>query len=162
MAGILVLGYGNPGRGDDGLGPALAEAIAQRDFEDVRVVTAFQLGVEDACALKDYGAAVFVDAAVEGPEPFFFREVGPGDPASFTSHSVSPAGLVGLARDLFGARTRAFVLGIRGYSFDEFGAPISPPAQANLEAALAFLGARLAAGGGAPALAQGAAVAPAG
>jgi hypothetical protein len=38
------------------------------------------------------------------------------------------------------------MLGIRGYHFDEFGAPIGERAQANLDAAIAFLEARLRAG----------------
>jgi Ni,Fe-hydrogenase maturation factor len=30
--GILVIGYGNPGRLDDGLGPHLADAISKKKF----------------------------------------------------------------------------------------------------------------------------------
>jgi len=146
MDQILLIGYGNPGRGDDGLGPALAERISALNLPGVRVDTEFQLNVEDAYALLGHSVAVFVDAAVEGAEPFFYREIGAGDEASFGSHSVSPAGLLGLAHQLLGAKTRGFVLGIRGYEFDVFGAPISTRAQANLDAAIAFLEPRLRAG----------------
>jgi Ni,Fe-hydrogenase maturation factor len=34
---VLVLGYGNPGRQDDALGPAAALAIAQMGFQNVKV-----------------------------------------------------------------------------------------------------------------------------
>ena len=146
MPEILLIGYGNPGRGDDGLGPALAEAISAKALPGVRVDTGFQLNVEDAYAVLGHDVAVFADAATVGEEPFFFREIGPEDPASFSSHSVSPAGLLGLSKRLFGAKTRGFVLGIRGYEFDEFGAPISKRAQENLDAAIAFLEPRLRAG----------------
>jgi hydrogenase maturation protease len=143
MSEILLIGYGNPGRGDDGLGPALAEHISALDLPGIRVDTAFQLNVEDAFAVLGHPIVVFVDAATSGDEPFSFKELGPEDPASFSSHSVSPAGLLGLSKLLFGSKTRGYVLGIRGYSFDEFGAPISPQAQANLDAAVAFLEPRL-------------------
>jgi hydrogenase maturation protease len=146
MPGILLIGYGNPGRGDDGLGPALAEAISAQDIVGVRVESEFQLNVEDALAMVGQDAVVFADAATEGEEPFFFRELGPEDTASFSSHSVSPAGLLGLSKRLFGAHTKAYVLGIRGYHFDEFGAPMSPQAKANLSAAMAYLEPKLRSG----------------
>ena len=52
MKKLLLIGYGNPGRGDDGLGPALAEAIEQKQYADVEVDIDFQLNVEDAYALE--------------------------------------------------------------------------------------------------------------
>ena len=46
---------------------------------------------------------------------------------------------MGLAVDLFGAKTKGYILGIRGYEFNEFGERLSERAQANLEAALLFI-----------------------
>ena len=46
---ILLIGYGNPARVDDGLGPALAKAIEQLGLADITVETGYQLQVEDAC-----------------------------------------------------------------------------------------------------------------
>lgn len=146
MGGLLLMGYGNPGRGDDGLGPALAEALAARGLPGLRVDTAFQLNIEDAHALMGCEAVVFADAAKAGPEPFAFRRVEAGDAASFSSHSVSPAGLLALARQLFGAEVRGYTLAIRGYEFDEFGAPLSLRARHNLKQALAFIEPRLRSG----------------
>jgi hypothetical protein len=57
----------------------------------------------------------------------------------FSSHSVSPEALMDMACDLFGARTRGYLLGVRGYEFNEFGECLSPGAEANLRSALAFL-----------------------
>jgi hypothetical protein len=65
--------------------------------------------------------------------------VGPGAAASFSTHSVRPEGVVRLAQDLFGAAGPAYVLGIRGYEFDEFGEGLSAGAQVNLAAAIAFV-----------------------
>ena len=144
----LLIGYGNPGRGDDALGPALAEAIEALGMEGLKVEVDFQLNVEDAWELTGYDLAIFADAAVQGAEPFFWREVLPADEARFSSHAASPEGVLALARRLFNAKVRGFVIGIRGYEFDVFGAPLTPRAQDNLGQAIAFLTARLRAGEG--------------
>jgi hydrogenase maturation protease len=144
----LLIGYGNPGRGDDALGPAFAEAIDALAVPGLKVEVDFQLNVEDAWDMKGYDLAIFADAAVQGAEPFFWREVQPADTASFSSHAASPEGVLALAKRLFNAKVRGFVMGIRGYEFDEFGAPLTPQAQENLRQAIAFLTARLKAGEG--------------
>jgi hydrogenase maturation protease len=133
---VLVLAYGNPGRRDDGLGPALAAALDELHLPDVRIDVDYQLTVEDAAAVAAHDVVVFVDADGCGPEPFSWRRIEPGASASFSSHSVSPQGVLGLARELFGAAPRAYLLGIRGYEFNEFGEGLSAPAQRNLAAAL--------------------------
>jgi len=140
---VLVIGYGNPGRLDDGLGPALAEALAARNLPGVTVEANYQLTVEDAAAVADHDVVVFVDAAVSGPEPYSFEPVQPKRNVSFSSHSIAPPAVLALAHDLFGAATRGYLLGIRGYRFNEFAESLSPPARANLDAALRFLEARL-------------------
>jgi hydrogenase maturation protease len=135
----LLIGYGNPGRGDDGLGPALAEAVEALGLKGVDVKVGFQLNVEDAFDLQGYEAVYFVDAAVQGPEPYDYRRIQPEDPAQFSSHAVSPEGVLALAEALFGLRVPGYVMAVRGYSFDDFGAPLSSRAAANLEAATARL-----------------------
>lgn len=136
---VLVIGYGNPGRLDDGLGPALAQRLAATAPPDVTVDADYQLTVEDAAAIAEHDVVVFVDAAVKGTEPFYFRPVTPSAEVSFTSHSISPASLLGLVRDVFRRDTRGYVLGIRGYEFNEFGERLSPRAAVNLERARDFL-----------------------
>jgi DNA-binding response OmpR family regulator len=44
---VLVIGYGNPGRLDDGLGPALAETLQRLDLPGVTVDADYQLTAED-------------------------------------------------------------------------------------------------------------------
>jgi hydrogenase maturation protease len=138
---FLLIGYGNPGRLDDGLGPALAEAVAALALPGVTAESDYQLGVEDAAAVAAHEAVVFADASVSGPEPFAFRPVQPAaaERIGFSTHSVEPAAVLALARDLFHARTRGYALGIRGYRFNEFGERLSDQAKANLAAALRFL-----------------------
>ncbi len=136
---VLVIGYGNPGRLDDGLGPALAEALAARAIPGLTVDADYQLVVEDAAAVAAFDVVIFADAAVEGREPFGFRPVEPGGELSFSSHSCEPEAVMAMAQRLFQANTRGYALGIRGYTFNEFGEGLSAAARDNLEAALAFV-----------------------
>ncbi len=139
---ILVIGYGNPGRGDDGLGPALAEAIEALRLPGVSVESDYQLSVEHAEPAARCAVVVFVDAVCEGAGPFWMRAVEPGRSSpGFSSHHVDPATVLALARDLFDGRARGYLLGIRGYTFDPFAAGLSEPAQQGLRAATGGLAA---------------------
>lgn len=136
---ILVYGYGNPGRMDDGLGPALADALAADGIPGVTVDANYQLAVEDAAAVAAHDVAIFVDADTAGPEPFWFERIAPRRETSFSTHSLSPQAVLALAVDLMESRAEAYLLGIRGYEFNEFGEGLSVGARANLEAAVGFL-----------------------
>ena len=136
---FLVIGYGNPGRFDDGLGPALAARLEDLASETITIDSDYQLQVEYAEDVSRYDVVVFADAAVSGPEPFYVSEIEPRPTLSFSSHSLGPSEVLGLAQMLFRAKTRGFVLGIRGYQFDSFSERLSESAQANLAAAQSFL-----------------------
>jgi len=139
MRRVLVIGYGNPGRLDDGLGPAFARGLELQPVPGVEVDAAYQLSVEDAAQVAGYDEVVFADASVAGEGPFELARVDPAErELGFTSHSVAPAGVLALARSLFGAEVRGWTLGIRGYEFNEFGEQLSPGAEQNLGLALAF------------------------
>ncbi len=136
---ILLIGYGNPGRLDDGLGPALAAAVEKLNIPGLTVESDYQLTLEHAHAVAAHDAVIFADADTEGPEPCSFRGIQPGEGRSFSSHAVEPGDVLALAARLFGARTKGYVLGIRGYEFNEFGERLSDKARANLAAAASFV-----------------------
>jgi len=136
---VLLIGYGNPGRLDDGLGPALAEAVAGLDLPHVTVDADYQLTVEDAAQVAEHDVVVFADADVAGPEPFTFRRISPRRNLSFSSHDCDPQAVLALAHDLLKATTTGYVLAIRGYEFNEFGESLSLQARANLKEALDFI-----------------------
>ena len=136
---ILVIGYGNPGRLDDGLGPALAEEVERLNLPEVTVDANYLLTVEDAPLIAAHELVIFADASVRKEEPFLFERIMPKSTLSFSSHSVAPAHLLGLAYELFGAATEAYILAIRGYAFDDFGERLSPRARQNLDKAVEFL-----------------------
>jgi len=136
---ILLIGFGNPGRQDDGLGPALAAAVEHLAIPGVVVDANYQLTVEDAALAVEYGTIIFADAARVGPAPFTFCEIVPARPVTFSSHSVTPQTVLALGQQLFGHCCNGYLLGIRGYEFDEFGETLSPVAQHNLQRAITFI-----------------------
>ncbi len=136
---VLLIGYGNPGRLDDGLGPALAEAISRKRFEGVTVDSNYLLTVEDAAVIAEHDIVIFADASVNSAEPFVFKSIAPKTVNTFSSHSIEPEIVLGFAYDLFEAKTKGYTLGIRGYEFNEFGERLSAAAQDNLISAAEFL-----------------------
>ncbi|MDD4880642.1 MAG: hydrogenase maturation protease [Gallionellaceae bacterium] len=133
-APVLIIGIGNPSRGDDALGPLLIEHLETLDLPGVELLTDFQLQVEYALDLQGRTAVIFVDAAVAGPEPFSFETARPAQDTSYSSHELSPAAVLHTCEQLYGTSPEARILAIRGYQFD-LGAPPSPAALANLDAA---------------------------
>lgn len=135
---MLVLGYGNPGRRDDGLGPAFAEAVERLRIPGVAVDADYQLTCEDAAAVANCQMVVFADADAKGAEPFSFRAVEPKACMSFSSHSLDAPAVLALAKELFDAQPEAYIMGIRGYVFDEFNESLTARARSNMTLALNF------------------------
>jgi len=136
---LLLIGYGNPGRGDDGLGPALVERLESAGSKGLELISDYQLTVDLAYDIAPFETVVFADAAITGDAPFSFRPVTPAAPLSFTSHSQRPEGVLHLAAALFGATTRGYLLAIRGYQFDAFDEALSAAGGRNLDASFAFV-----------------------
>jgi hydrogenase maturation protease len=144
VAPTLVIGIGNPSRGDDALGPRLVERLEAMALPGVECLTDFQLQVEHALDLAGRMRVVFVDATVDGNDAFSLQPIAPARDASFTTHALSPAAVLDTWVALDGGPLPdARVLAIRGERF-ELGSPLSRTAESNLEAALgaliAFLG----------------------
>jgi hydrogenase maturation protease len=136
---VLVIGYGNPAREDDGLGPALIERLEKMGMDGVALDADYQLTVEDAANIADYDVVVFVDAAVKGNDPYEFYPLTPKQLSAFSTHSVGPEEVLGLACDLFYAKTEAYMLAIRGYSFEMYEESPTDKALKNLECAIQFI-----------------------
>lgn len=135
---IRVIGYGNPGRGDDGLGQALAGRIAAADLPGVAVDSDYQLTVDHALLVSQAAQVVFVDALIGGEAPYTFAEVQPSTKADLTSHSLGPATVLALSETLFGTVPKGFVLGITGQAFGEVKEGLSQAALDNLDLAEGF------------------------
>ena len=148
---ILVLGYGNPGRQDDGLGPAVAGAIGRMGFCGLTAVDDYQLNIENALDIASHDLVWFVDAAKTGEAPFSVQDVLPSPTSEFTSHLLRPAALLAIARLYCHRAPPALLLAIRGYEF-EFVEALTPGGEINLRAALAMLTASIARAHDRPAL----------
>ena len=135
----LILGWGNPGRGDDGLGPEFVRAMAGLEIPGVATDSDYQLQVEDAAEIAGYQRVLFVDADRGGAEPFWLDRQRPDGSLAFSTHSVTPGAILTLARDLFQAEPEAWILGIRGYEFDLFAERLSNQARSNLDQAVGYV-----------------------
>jgi hydrogenase maturation protease len=137
-APILIIGIGNPSRGDDALGPLAIERLAGLDLPDVELLTDFQLQVEYALDLQGRKLVVFIDASGTAPAPYTFESVTASADPSYTSHELSPAALLHACSKTFGVPPPSWVLAIRGEHWS-LGQPPGATALANLDAALGYL-----------------------
>ena len=135
MAKLLLFGYGNPGCGDDALGPELIARIAQLHLEDVECQNDMQLQIEHVTDLEGCDQVLFIDADMSCAEPFEFCQIDAAGDDSYTSHAMSPSALLHAYRQVYRKDAPgALLLRIRGYDF-ELGDPLSGNASANLKAA---------------------------
>ena len=100
---LLVLAWGNPSRGDDALGPLLAERLLAHAqvaglVDRVEVLTDFQLQVEHALDLVGRERLLFVDAALDLAEPFTVRPLQPARGGGIGSHALGSTDDRGEAR----------------------------------------------------------------
>jgi hydrogenase maturation protease len=138
IAKVLVVGIGNPDRGDDGIGRLVARRLIGRVPRDVVILE--RCG--DALALIDdwagRDAVILVDAATPGSTPGrihridLLQESIPTDVSLSSTHAFGVADAVGLARSL-GLLPRDLVAyAIEGADFDP-GAPVSRKVAASLD-----------------------------
>lgn len=122
----LIIGLGNPLRGDDSAGQRAAEmtyhCIAP-DSADVRLC--HQLTPELSEPLARASLAIFIDAR-DGGEPGQIC-VQPLDSGGETRHThfMTPGALLLLSRALYGHAPRAWLVTVSAAQFD-LGAPLSP------------------------------------
>lgn len=135
---ILVIGYGNPGRQDDGLGPAAAAEIERLNRPNVTVMDNYQLTIEDAVDVAAHDVVWFVDASRIGKAPCAVEPLSPAFDISFTSHLLKPETLLAIVQQQFGKSPKAQLLSIRGYSF-EFEEGLTGGARDNLVQAMALM-----------------------
>ena len=139
---ILIYGYGNPGRQDDGLGNAftsrIQEWVAIEGLHDFHFDSNYQLNIEDAEAIAAMDLVIFADASEEEIDDFCLSKVDGTSGVSFTTHAASPGYIVKLCDELFNKKPLVLLLHIKGYEW-EFKEELSEKATANLNAALIYM-----------------------
>ena len=119
--GVVVIGYGNMLRSDDGVGGYVAERVANdARFEGVTVLRRHQLTPELSLDISRAVLVVLVDASPHLPAGTFAMErVAPSEEGgSRWTHRMEPATLVALARQLFGRAPEVHVVSVGALSLD--------------------------------------------
>ena len=135
VANLLVIGYGNTLRGDDGVGPRVAEVVGLMGLPGVRTLICQQLSPEHADPISQADAVVFVDAAVDAPKEALLRPLEPNESSQLMAHAADPRTMLALARDVFGHAPRAWWLTIPAVNL-EFSETLSSEAQRGLKDAV--------------------------
>lgn len=153
MVRILVIGYGNPSRMDDGVGHFVVNQLNRRwglpqidllgeprgDGSDtavlgdrvVRTLWLQQLDVGLAEELAEVDRVILVDAHVGG-EAVVEAEVVGDHHVGVTSHVATPETLLAIAEAAYGRRPRATRYSVRGERFD-FAAELTAPVKTAAE-----------------------------
>lgn len=135
---ILIIGIGNSGRSDDGLGWLMLDHI-KNNFFDADLLYRYQLQIEDAELLSHYPTVIFVDASKESLENgFFFRSCHPNNGFGLTSHMLEPETILWLENELYKTGPSTFIMGIEGEKWDLSLKP-SEKGLRNLSSAFDFL-----------------------
>ncbi len=135
---ILVIGYGNSLRQDDGVGLRVAERIAGLEFPDVQTITCAQLSPEHAPLVAEAGVVVFVDAMLGADPHVRLQPLSPSESAQVTTHALEPETLLALAREVYGRAPRAWLLPVPARNTG-FGEQLSPEAKAGMVEAVRVL-----------------------
>jgi hydrogenase maturation protease len=135
-ASALIIGYGNPLRGDDAVGQQVAAAAERRGLPGALALAVHQLTPELAEPVAHARLAIFVDAypAPRGGSVRVRRLEPAGGPAAL-GHTGDPRFVLALARALYGACPPAWLVTVPATGFD-FGAGLSPTARDGARTAL--------------------------
>lgn len=140
---ILIYGYGNPGRQDDGLGNSfiakLDSWILENKFVHIETDSNYQLNIEDALAISDKKMVLFVDASIEEIDDFCFSAVNPSDSTiEFSMHAVSTSFVLDLCQKIYNKNPNTYLLHIKGYEWD-FNDELTVQGEENLFKALSLV-----------------------
>lgn len=139
MSNILIIGYGNPLRGDDAVGQVVARVIAEWHLPNVKVLSLQQLTPELADDLAKIDTVYFIDACMDATlEHPRVTEIHSSHPPVNVSHFSSPQDLLVLTKRLYGREPRAYLVELPGESF-ELSEGLSAKAQKGVGEVLEYL-----------------------
>jgi hydrogenase maturation protease len=145
VSDIVVVGVGNPLRGDDAAGLEVVRRLADLDLDDVEVIESDGEPATLMDRWQEADAAVVVDAVASGAEPgtvLCFDAIAKALPATLFRHSTHLLGIaeaIELARALDKLPPRLTVIGIEGVSWapeEPMSAAVARAVDAAIEAVL--------------------------
>ena len=136
MKSILLIGYGNSTRMDDGVGWYIADRIEEKLNNLVEVMKADQLAVEMVDDIKDRDLVIFVDAHVSEVDDWIrSEEVKPDPKPGLITHIIKPSNLLAFCENLYHKHPKAYLYSIKGVYFD-FGEELSEQTQKSADEAI--------------------------
>ena len=144
IAPTLIFTYGNPSRGDDGLGPAMFELLenskqTSHDLDKVDLLTDYQLQIEHSVDLEHRECVLFIDASVSAEAPYDFHQLQPERDSSYTTHAMSPVAVLDVYQQINQRKPPpSYMLTIRGYEFG-LGQALTAQAELNLQQGYDFI-----------------------
>jgi hydrogenase maturation protease len=142
---VLILGYGNFDRQDDGVAwhilarlaaslqvpfPALPEEFEFNPGQKIDFFFSLQLYPELAETISHYARVCFVDAHTGAvPNEVNLEALAPVQQSSPFTHHLTAATLLSLASGIYQATPAALLVSVRGYGF-EFSQQLSPATDA--------------------------------
>ena len=117
----VVIGYGSPIRGDDAIGPIVADRLDGEDLsDDVRVISRHILTADLVPDICDAQKVIFVDAAAKGVpgEVRCQRLTADASALSTMAHFLDPRELLAWAQSLYGCEPEAYLVSVAGDDFD--------------------------------------------
>ena len=132
-ARILVIGYGSPIRGDDAIGPLVADRLARDGVPaGVTVLSRHILTAELVADLIERDRVIFLDAAVAGaPGTVRCQRLHPDAHAISTmAHFLDPRELLAWCETLYGRVPETYLVTVTGASFDYDHYRLTPQAEA--------------------------------
>jgi len=118
---VLIIGYGNPNREDDGIGHYAVDRLKKRlgHIPAIDFLTLHQLTPDLVETIQQYDVVVFIDATVESAgNGFSFSRVEPEFGLSHRlTHDCHPSFLLGLVRTIYHHHPMGYEVAIQGDSF---------------------------------------------
>ena len=134
---IIIIGIGNSGRQDDGLGWAFVDDITKK-FPNLEVDYKYQLQIEDAELISSYNTVFFIDATKENTiKGFSYTKCQVSEQYSFSTHALKPETILYLCNTVYNKKPDSYILGIEGYKW-ELKIGLTEKAKLNLKNAITF------------------------
>ncbi len=131
---VIVIGYGNTLRSDDGIGQRVANALSH--LSNVKSLAVHQLTPELAEALANTNLVIFVDACLTSENnDVQLKKLAPASECVFAGHTGDPPSLLALTKALYGDCPQAWWVTIKGVNF-ELGESLSSVAEQRVEIAV--------------------------
>jgi len=138
---VVVAGFGNPLRGDDGAGWLVADAIGRRWREQVAVLSGPQPLPEWSLTLAEADVAFFIDGGVNAGPRLRVRPVAAVS-GGLDGHALAVEHVLALARSLYGRAPASYLLELPIHDVG-FGEQLSPPTAQAARRAVRLLNRRL-------------------